>query len=131
TREASPFLPEGGRVINLSSVLGRFGVPGMSAYTASKHGVIGLTRALALELAPRKITVNAICPGWVGTEVARQGFHRIPAEENGREIGAKMAALGRVLDAEEVAGLAAYLASDDAQSMTGQAVVIDGGQVMP
>ena len=131
TREASPFLPEGGRVINLSSVLGRFGVPGFSAYCASKHGVIGLTRALALELAPRKVTVNAICPGWVETEMAREGFRRIAGEEKGRELAAKMAPLGRVLDPGEVAGLAAYLASDDARSMTGQAIVIDGGQVMP
>ncbi len=131
TREASPFLPEGGRVINLSSVLGRFGVPGFSAYCASKHGVIGLTRALALELAPRKITVNAICPGWVETEMAREGFRRIAGEEKGREIAAKMAPLHRVLDPGEVAGLAAYLASDDARSVTGQAIVIDGGQVMP
>jgi NAD(P)-dependent dehydrogenase (short-subunit alcohol dehydrogenase family) len=131
TRAASPHLPEGGSVVNLSSVLGRFGVPGMSAYTASKHGVIGLTRALALELAPRKITVNAICPGWVETEMARQGFRRIAGEEKGRETAAKMAPLGRVLDPEEIGGLVAYLASDDARSMTGQAIVIDGGQVMP
>lgn len=131
TREASPFLPEGGRVINLSSVLGRFGVPGLAAYTASKHGVIGLTRALALELAPRKITVNAMCPGWVETEMARQGFRRIAGEEKGRETAAKMAPLGRVLDTWEIAGLATYLASDEAQSVTGQAIVIDGGQVMP
>ncbi len=131
TREASPFLPEGGRVINLSSVLGRFGVPGFSAYCASKHGVIGLTRALALELAPRKITVNAICPGWVETEMAREGFRRIAGEEKGRELAGRMAPLGRVLDPGEIAGLAAYLASDDAPSMTGQAIVIDGGQVMP
>jgi len=131
TRAASPFLPEGGRVINLSSVLGRFGVPGLGAYTASKHGVIGLTRALALELAPRKITVNAICPGWVETDMARGGFERMAGVERGREIAAKMAPLGRVLDPEEIGGLAAYLASDDAQSVTGQAIVIDGGQVMP
>jgi NAD(P)-dependent dehydrogenase (short-subunit alcohol dehydrogenase family) len=131
TREASPFLPEGGRVINLSSVLGRFGVAGLGAYTASKHGVIGLTRALALELAPRQITVNAICPGWVETEMSRQGFRRMGGEEKGRESAARMAPLGRVLDPEEVAGLAAYLASDDARSVTGQAIVIDGGQVMP
>jgi NAD(P)-dependent dehydrogenase (short-subunit alcohol dehydrogenase family) len=136
TREAAPFLPQGGRVINLSSVLGRFGAPGYAAYCAAKHGVIGLTRALALELAPRRITVNAICPGWVETEMARNGFRSIGkgrggGEEAGRAAAAKMAPLGRVLDAEEIAGMAAYLASDEAKSLTGQAIVLDGGQVMP
>ena len=136
TREAAPFIPKGGRIVNLSSVLGRFGVAGFSAYCASKHGVIGLTRAMALELAPRRITVNAICPGWVETEMAREGFGRIgraqgAGEEAGRNAAAKMTPLGRVLDPEEIAGLAAYLASDDARDLTGQAIVIDGGQVMP
>ena len=136
TREAAPSIPEGGRVINMSSVLGRFGVPGFAAYCAAKHGVIGLTRALALELAPRKITVNAICPGWVETEMAREGFRRIgrrgeAPEQEGREAAAKMAPLGRVLDPDEIAGMAVYLASDDARSITGQAIVVDGGQVMP
>ncbi len=131
TRAASPHLARGGRVINLSSVLGRFGVPGFAAYCASKHGVIGLTRALALELAPRDITVNAICPGWVETEMARQGFEHFGSVEAGRAAAAAMAPLKRVLDPEEIAGLAAYLASDDARSVTGQAIVADGGQVMP
>ncbi len=131
TRAAAPHLSKGGRVINLSSVLGRFGVPGYSAYCASKHGVIGLTRALALELAPRDITVNAICPGWVETEMARQGFERFGSVEAGRAAAAAMAPLKRVLEPEEIAGLAAYLASDDARSVTGQAIVADGGQVMP
>ncbi len=136
TREAAPFLPQGARVINLSSVLGRFGAPGYSAYCASKHGVIGLTRALALELAPRQITVNAICPGWVETEMARNGFRSLGERrhggvEEGREAAAKMAPLGRVLDPEEVAGIAVYIASAEAKSLTGQAIVLDGGQVMP
>jgi NAD(P)-dependent dehydrogenase (short-subunit alcohol dehydrogenase family) len=133
-REASPFLSRGGRILNQSSVLGRFGVAGFAAYAASKHGVIGLTRALALELAPRQITVNALCPGWIETEMAREGFRRIGregSEDEGRRLAAKMAPLGRVLDPEEVAGLAVYLASDEAASITGQAIVIDGGQVMP
>ena len=136
TREAAPFLPRGGRIINLSSVVGRFGVAGLAAYSASKHGVIGLTRTLALELAPRQITVNALCPGWVESEMAREGFRQIgrmtgKSLDDGRDAAAGMAPLGRVLDAAEVAGLAAYLASDDAKSVTGQAIVIDGGQVMP
>jgi NAD(P)-dependent dehydrogenase (short-subunit alcohol dehydrogenase family) len=136
TREAAPFLSARGRVLNMSSVLGRFGVAGFGAYCAAKHGVIGLTRALALELAPRGITVNALCPGWVETEMARDGFRRIGRslgkdEEAGRQAAAKMTPLGRVLDPSEVAGLIAYLSSDDARSITGQAIVIDGGQVMP
>jgi len=131
TREAAPRLSDGGRVINMSSVLGRFGVPGFAAYCATKHGVIGLTRALALELAPRGITVNAICPGWVETEMAREGFSRFGGVEEGRKAAARMAPLNRVLEPEEIAGLAAYLASDDARSITGQAIVADGGQVMP
>jgi len=131
TREAAPVLSDGGRVINMSSVTGRFGVAGLSAYSASKHGVIGLTRCLALELAPRQITVNAICPGWVETNMARRGYREMGTEEEGRRAAAAMAPLGRILEPEEVAGLAAYLASDDARSVTGQAIVIDGGQVMP
>jgi NAD(P)-dependent dehydrogenase (short-subunit alcohol dehydrogenase family) len=133
TREAAPRLRDGGRIINLSSVLGRFGVPGFSAYCATKHGVIGMTRALALELAPRGITVNAICPGWVETEMARDGWRRIGQGDvdKGRDAAAKMAPLNRVLVPEEIAGLAAYLASDDARSVTGQAIVADAGQVMP
>ncbi len=136
TREAAPFLPAGGRVLNLSSVVGRFGVAGLAAYSASKHGVIGLTRTFALELAPRQITVNALVPGWVETDMARDGFRRLGqaqggGEEEGRQMAAKMAPLKRVLDPEEVAGLAAYLASDEARSITGQSITIDGGQVMP
>src|SRR2546427_218664 len=63
-----------GRIINVSSVLGKFGVPGYSAYCTTKHGMIGFTRALALEVVNRGITVNAICPGWVETEMAHSGM---------------------------------------------------------
>lgn len=135
-RAARPFLPDGGRIVNLSSVTGRFGVAGMAAYCASKHGVIGLTRALALELAPRKITVNAVCPGWVDTEMGRSGIVRMgkamqkTVEEAFAFVG-KMAPLGEVLSTPEIAGLVAYLASPEARNVTGQAIVIDGGQVMP
>jgi NAD(P)-dependent dehydrogenase (short-subunit alcohol dehydrogenase family) len=135
-RAALPFLTDGARVINLSSVTGRFGVAGMAAYTASKHGVIGLTRVLALELAPRKITVNAICPGWVETDMGRSGIALMgkamrKTEEEAFAIAAKMAPLGEVLTPPEIAGLVAYLVSDEARNLTGQAIVIDGGQVMP
>jgi 3-hydroxybutyrate dehydrogenase len=73
TRDAVPMMGAGGRIVNISSVLGRFGVPGYTAYCASKHGVIGFTRALALELTSQQITVNALCPGWVETEMAVAG----------------------------------------------------------
>jgi NAD(P)-dependent dehydrogenase (short-subunit alcohol dehydrogenase family) len=136
TRAVVPHMPDGGRIVNLSSVVGRFGVAGLSAYSATKHGVIGLTRTFALELAARQITVNAMCPGWVETDMAREGYQRIAervgsTEEKGREIAAKMAPLRRIVEPEEIAGPAAYLASDDARSLTGQAIVLDGGQVMP
>lgn len=135
-RAASPFLAPGGRVVNLSSVAGRFGIAGMAAYSTTKHGIIGLSRSLALELAPRKITVNAVCPGWVDTDMGRSGIARIGKrlgksfEDAFAEAG-KMAPLGEVLAPDEIAGLVAYLASDDARNVTGQAIVIDGGQVMP
>jgi NAD(P)-dependent dehydrogenase (short-subunit alcohol dehydrogenase family) len=136
TRAALPHLSKAARIINLSSVVGRFGVARMAAYSATKHGVIGLTRTFALELAPRGITVNAMCPGWVETEMARDGFRRIGidrggGEEEGRRLAAKMAPLARLIEPEEVAGLASYLASEEARSITGQAIVLDGGQVMP
>ncbi len=135
-RAANPFLADGGRILNLSSIVGLFGVAGSAAYAAAKLAVIGLTRSLALELAPRKITVNALCPGWVDTEMGRAGIRGIAkemgvTEEEGYERAAAMAPLGEVLSPEEIAGLAAYLASDEARNVTGQAIVIDGGQVMP
>ena len=74
SRQILPLMADGGRIVNLSSVLGRFGVPGYTAYCASKHGVIGFTRALALEVVKRKITVNAIAPGWVETDMAALGM---------------------------------------------------------
>ena len=135
-RAAYPFLAEGGRIVNLSSVSGRFGVPLNGAYCASKHGVIGLTRALALELAAHKITVNAICPGWVDTEMGRRGIRGFGkqaglGEEEAFAAAGKMAPLGEVLVPEEIASLVAYLVSEEARNVTGQAIVIDGGQVMP
>src|SRR5512140_84486 len=135
-RAARPFLPDGARIVNVSSVTGRFGVAGMAAYSASKHGIIGLTRTLALELAPRKITVNAVCPGWVDTDLGRSGIVRMGKVmklnvEEAFALAGKMAPLGEVLSPPETAGLVAYLASPEAKNMTGQALVIDGGQVMP
>ncbi len=135
TRQAVPLMREGGRIINLSSVLGRFGVPGYTAYCSSKHAVIGFTRALALEVARRGITVNAICPGWVDTEMAASGM-RMGAELSGttfeefrrQAIGA--VPINRIIQPEEVATLVKFLASPEASAITGQTYNICGGQVM-
>ena len=125
----------GGRIINIASVLGKFGVAGYTAYCASKHGLIGFTRALALEVADRGITVNAICPGWVDTEMARLGmkesaaYRGISVEEFKKEAIA-VVPIRRFIDAEEVGELVAYLASDKSYGITGQAINVCGGQTM-
>jgi ketoreductase len=135
TRQALPLMTKGGRIINLSSVLGRFGVAGYSAYCASKHGVIGFTRALALELAPRGITVNALCPGWVETGMAKQGMTLGAAVagvgyEQFRERALNAVPIQRIIEPAEVATLARFLASPEASAITGQAYNVCGGQSM-
>jgi len=125
----------GGRIINMSSVLGRFGVPGYAAYCTSKHGILGFTRALALELAPRGITVNAICPGWVETDMAERGIRETAdvlgvSAEAFREQAVSGVPLRRFIEPAEIAKLALYLASEEASMITGQAYNICGGQVM-
>ncbi len=128
-------MPSAGRIVNLSSVLGKFGVPGYTAYCAAKHGVIGLTRALSLEVAARKITVNAICPGWVETQMAEQGM-RAGAQATGttyeefRSSALADVPLAEILDPEEIADLISFLASGSARNITGQAYNICGGQIM-
>ncbi len=137
TREALRLMPsnDSGRIINVSSVLGRFGAPGYTAYCTAKHGIIGFTRALALEVADRGITVNAICPGWVETEMANQGMGETAAalgmsKEAFREQALAAVPIRRMLEPKEIADLVAYLASDAAAGMTGQAINLCGGQVM-
>jgi NAD(P)-dependent dehydrogenase (short-subunit alcohol dehydrogenase family) len=132
TRAAVPHVPNGGRIIMISSVLGKFGVPGYSAYCTAKTGLIGFTRSLALELAPRKITVNAICPGWTNTEMARAGMRDISAsqgvsvEEFKKEAMSRVP-LGEMVEPEEVANLVAFLAAETGNKVTGQAVSICAG----
>jgi len=126
-------MPEGGRIVTISSVLGKFGVAASSAYCASKHAVIGLTRALALELAPRRITVNAVCPGWVDTQMANENMQQLAALDGVSFDAFKEAALscvpiGRFVDPREIASMIFYLASADAAAVTGQAVNVCGGQ---
>jgi NAD(P)-dependent dehydrogenase (short-subunit alcohol dehydrogenase family) len=135
TREALGLMRDGGRIVNISSVLGRFGVPGYTAYCASKHGVIGFTRALALELASRQITVNALCPGWVNTEMAADGM-RMGAADTGqtfeqfRDSVLGAVPLKRIIEPEEVAELVRFVASPGAAAITGQTYNICGGQTM-
>lgn len=124
-----------GRVINISSVLGKFGVPGYTAYCTAKHGMIGFTRALALEIVSRGITVNTICPGWVDTEMASLGINETAALQGitAEEFKAQAVAavpIKRFLDADEVAEFVCYIASDAAKGITGQAMNICGGQTM-
>ena len=124
-----------GRIINVSSVLGKFGVAGYTAYCASKHGMIGFTRALALEVVGRGITVNAICPGWVETEMARLGIgesaaHQGITAEEFKKQAIEAVPIRRFIDPGEVAHLVLYLASDQAVGITGQAINICGGQTM-
>lgn len=137
TKAALRHMPDqaGGRVINISSVLGKFGVPGYTAYCTTKHGMIGFTRALALEVVSRGITVNTICPGWVDTEMATQGINETakalgitPAEFKAQAVAG--VPIRRFLEAEEIAELVAYIASDAARGITGQAMNICGGQTM-
>jgi len=125
----------GGRIINISSVLGKFGVPGYAAYCTSKHGMIGFTRALALEVVSRGITVNTICPGWVDTEMANLGINETaklqgmtPEQFKAQAVAA--VPIRRFLEAEEVAELVSYISSDAARGITGQAMNICGGQTM-
>lgn len=125
TKAALPFFARsGGRVVFVSSVLGLRGAPDQIAYTAAKHGTIGLARAFALALASRGITSNAVCPGWVDTGMARQRFADLGIDE-----GAARAAVptGAIATPEEIAAAVAYLVGEAARNITGQFLVIDGG----
>ncbi len=137
TKEALKHIRDnsGGRVINISSVLGKFGVPGYTAYCTTKHGIIGFTRALALEVVDRSITVNAVCPGWVDTAMATKGINESAASlgitaEQFKAQAVAAVPIKRFLEADEIAELVSYLASDLAQGITGQAINICGGQTM-
>jgi NAD(P)-dependent dehydrogenase (short-subunit alcohol dehydrogenase family) len=124
-----------GRIINIASLASRVGGSYIAAYTAAKHGVLGLTRALAVELLPYNITVNAICPGYVNTPMTDASVSNIATrtgmpESKAREILETTSPQKRLIEPEEVAAIAVFLAQDVNKGITGQAINVDGGSVM-
>ncbi|WP_040795177.1 SDR family NAD(P)-dependent oxidoreductase [Nocardia higoensis] len=122
TRAASPYLPDGGRVVNLSSATVYSGSENWAHYVASKGGVIALTRVLAKELGRRSITVNAIAPGFTLTEASRGLI------DDAESYGVDRGALRRSSEPEDIVGAALYLAGPDSGFVTGQTLVVDGGR---
>jgi NAD(P)-dependent dehydrogenase (short-subunit alcohol dehydrogenase family) len=132
-KAAAPQLQQGGRVVIVSSGLGKLGRARYHAYTASKHAALGLMKCLSKELAPRGITVNAVCPGWVDTRMARRDIELAALNDGvSREQALAQAvsgiAIGRFVTPEEVASLITYLTSAGAAAITGEAYNISGGE---
>jgi NAD(P)-dependent dehydrogenase (short-subunit alcohol dehydrogenase family) len=137
TRAVAPDMLERrmGRIVNIASTAGLKGYSYVSAYVAAKHGVVGLTRALALEFVRKGITVNAVCPGYTDTPMLDAAAARIAAktgraEADARATFAASSPSGRLVTPQEVADAVLWLVSPGAASVTGQAIVVAGGEVM-
>lgn len=124
-----------GRIVNVASTAGQRGYAYVAAYAAAKHGVIGLTRSLALEVAAKGITVNAVCPGYTETDLLQRSVHNIVAK-TGRSAAEASAELarhnpqGRLVQPDDVADAVAWLCSEGAASINGQQISVSGGEVM-
>ncbi|HEY7514773.1 MAG TPA: SDR family NAD(P)-dependent oxidoreductase [Vicinamibacteria bacterium] len=124
--------PDTRHIVVISSILARIAVPGYTGYSASKAGLLGLVRSFAAELAPAGVQVNAICPGWVDTDMAWQGLDANAAASGGTREDAYRAAmrevpLRRMSQPDDIAGTVAWLLSPDARGVTGQAIDQNGG----
>ena len=135
TRAVVPGMKERGwgRIINISSIHGLVASPYKSAYNAAKHGIIGLTKTVALEVGDYGITVNSICPGYANTPLAQRQIGDqsrtlgIPEDEVVRDVMLAPAAIKRLVEPDEIASMAAYLSSDAARSITGASISVDAG----
>jgi NAD(P)-dependent dehydrogenase (short-subunit alcohol dehydrogenase family) len=136
TRQVLPAMlaASDGRVVNVASTAGLRGYGRMAAYCAAKHGLVGLTRALAVETARRGVTVNAVCPAYTDTEMAKRAVDNLVAARGVTpEDALKMLTrgpLGRLIQPEEVASAVGWLCSPSASAMTGQSIAVAGGEVM-
>ena len=120
----------GGRIVNIASVAGKAGFPERAAYCASKFAVIGLTQAMAQELAPHGITVNAVCPGAVATDRNAATRHRAATTGDAAAADAATSPVGRIGEPDDIARAVLYLADPAASYVTGQSLVVDGGRYM-
>jgi NAD(P)-dependent dehydrogenase (short-subunit alcohol dehydrogenase family) len=135
-RAVVPGMKERGQgvIVTVASTAGKIGVPYTAAYTASKHGAVGLTRAVASELTGTGVRVNAVCPTFVNTDLTRNAIAKIVettgrSEEQAAQAIARQSPLNRLLEPEEVADAVVFLASPAATAINGQALVIDGGGI--